>query len=167
MKQTTLLLGVGLLLAGCEYSTPKQDLTNDERISPKFSVVFNRVIAPKCISCHQGAKAPHGIDLSTYDKIVLSGLTPPLVVPGKPKESSLLTVMETGDMPPRGPALFAEEVLVVEKWIEAGALRDDGTGPPPPDFGGGGSTLEGGEPCDSSSKEHGEPGYVACDPDEE
>ena len=44
------------------------------------------------------------------------------LIPGKPAESELLSLVKEGEMPPKGKKPSAAEVLLIEKWIAEGAL---------------------------------------------
>ena len=98
---------------------------------------FQRDIAPvlreRCVGCHQAGKAKGSYRLDTFELLMKagsSGLTP--VVPGKPGESRLATILREKDeedrMPQDAEALTVEEIGLVERWIVEGARYD---GPDP------------------------------------
>jgi WD40 repeat protein len=96
-------------------------------------VSFIRDVAPilreSCFGCH-GAKNPKGkLDMTHYASFRKGGTKDDPVVPGKPDESYILTVLRATDrsrMPPRdsGDALPAERIAVIERWIAEGARLD-------------------------------------------
>jgi mono/diheme cytochrome c family protein len=83
-----------------------------------FTSINQTIIQPLCISCHSGAAAPHGVDLSTYHGVVAQ------VVPNNPDASQLYQSVANGSMPPNGPALSAAQLQQINSWISAGALNN-------------------------------------------
>ena len=89
-------------------------------------ISFQRDIAPileaNCLRCH-GPDSPEGdVSLNNATGLREAGI----VVPGKPKKSHLLTIIQPdGDqrpaMPKEGQPLTTVEVDVLRRWIEAGA----------------------------------------------
>ena len=89
---------------------------------------FNREIRPilsqNCISCHglDRPKSDLRLDFAEFAyKGGVSGL--PAIVPGHPEKSELLTrVRKNGDghMPKKGDSLTADQILLLEQWIESG-----------------------------------------------
>lgn len=94
-------------------------------------VDFQRDVAPileaNCVRCH-GSESPEGdFSLSTESASRMSGF----VVPGKPEQSHLLTVVQPdGEQPPampkEGKPLTSSEVSVLRQWIKAGADWPEG-----------------------------------------
>jgi mono/diheme cytochrome c family protein len=82
-----------------------------------FSQVNQNVIQPNCVSCHSGASAPNGVDLSSFAGVSSQ------VVAGDPQSSRLYQVIANGSMPPTG-ALSQAQVQQVSDWITAGAKND-------------------------------------------
>ncbi|MCI0700477.1 MAG: PSD1 and planctomycete cytochrome C domain-containing protein [Planctomycetia bacterium] len=80
------------------------------------------VLVEKCLSCHAD-KEKGGLRLDTRAGVLKGGERGAVVVPGKPKESRLLTAIRHTDedlkMPPSGK-LPAREIAALEKWIELG-----------------------------------------------
>ena len=71
-----------------------------------------------CWECHTGTSPPAGVDLSSYETILDSGV----VEPGRPESSPLYTMVRDGMMPPPGREPLSDaEVQWIGDWIEAGA----------------------------------------------
>lgn len=93
-------------------------------------VDFFRDVQPllqaKCVSCHQGERAKGGLRLDRAEAARRGGDSGvPGLVPGKPADSEVIVRLHaTGDdkMPPEGGPLKAEEIALLEKWVEAGAV---------------------------------------------
>jgi hypothetical protein len=84
------------------------------------------ILGHHCFKCHSGDKAKGDLDFksraSVFDR------EEPILVPGHSDESTILAlVMSTDDdrMPPTGRSLNAEEISVLERWINEGASWDD------------------------------------------
>ena len=100
-------------------------------ISSTYKSIFEQILAPKCVECHSGSTAPHGIDLSSYKNIMENSLFPPLVVRYKPEVSSLYEAVESGQMPKGDEKLSDEELKAIYDWIKTGALEFEGEQPSP------------------------------------
>jgi len=95
---------------------------------------FAHEIAPilkrHCIKCHGGNEKEGGLSLNTRESLITGGDTAKGLVPGKAGESELIKRVETQDedlrMPPEGPRLLPQEVLLLRKWIDGGASWQDG-----------------------------------------
>lgn len=127
MRSLLLIWGIALFaLCRCAFHD-KPSATNDATRS--FATLQTTIISAKCSSCHSGASAAGGIDLSTYEKIMKSGT----VVPGNPDSSSFYLSVARGSMPP-GASLAASDVTRIRDWIASGAenniaLRIDSLSP--------------------------------------
>ncbi len=69
------------------------------------------LIASRCSACHDWA--------ASYDAIIASGL----VTPGKPEESRVWIMVESGTMPADGTSLDADQKALLRDWIAAGAPK--------------------------------------------
>jgi hypothetical protein len=115
-------LSVLVITASLASSTIKAE---DQKVD------FQREVAPlleaNCLRCH-GSESPEGdFSLSTGAASRKSGF----VVPGKPEQSHLLTVVQPdGDQPPampkEGKPLTTSQVAVLRHWIKAGAAWPEG-----------------------------------------
>jgi hypothetical protein len=97
----------------------------EDRVGAKF---FDSKVAPlltkRCLGCHNNELKD--AEVSFVDRqslLVPRGGRPPVVVPGKPEQSPLVSaVRQTGDarMPPGG-RLSRKEIAALEEWIRRGA----------------------------------------------
>jgi mono/diheme cytochrome c family protein len=89
------------------------------------------ILDERCILCHQGAAAPLGLRLDSFAGIMAGSQRGPVVTPGQPDESELVRRLEGTSlprMPLTGPPFLDEDQLaLVRRWIEAGALDGDST----------------------------------------
>lgn len=97
------------------------------RVRADSPVDFNRDVKPilsgHCFACHGPADQKAGMRLDTFE-----GATAKAIAPGEPGASEMLRRVSSDDpsvrMPPpqaKKPALTAEEIDVLRRWIAAGA----------------------------------------------
>jgi len=98
-------------------------------------VTFSRDVLPllqrECLSCHRGSAAPGGYSLESGERLLAGGRKGRAVVPGKPREGTLLRYL-TGELKPQmppGKPLPLDQVAVLRRWIEEGARIDAMTAP--------------------------------------
>ena len=95
------------------------------------TVSFQRDVAPiletHCLRCHSGNSPDGELSLSSAKNLSATGF----VVPGKPEESHLLTVVQADGgqppaMPKEGQPLADSEIEVLRQWILSGAVWPEG-----------------------------------------
>ncbi|MGE0614608.1 MAG: hypothetical protein AB7P04_03125 [Bacteriovoracia bacterium] len=112
------------LFCGCGFhydKTPRVSGGAAQTTPVGFNQVWERVLVPKCLSCHSGAGGDQGsLNLETYPS-VLKNL-------GRIETRAL----EQRTMPPAGPSplgpLSTEEAQVLVAWIAQGAPREASAG---------------------------------------
>ncbi len=101
-------------------------------------VSFIRDVAPVlqeyCFACHDAKKKSGKYDMTTFEKLLAGGVNGEAVIPGKPDESELYTLIvstEERRMPPRdkGEAVPKEKAQLIARWIAQGAKLDAGISP--------------------------------------
>jgi len=116
---------VALLLAfAAALAAGRARADEDEKVD------FRRQILPifegACVDCHGAKKSSGGLRLTSGGKLMAGGISGPALVPKKPDESYLLKRLRgEGDedrMPLKGEALSKEEIKVIERWIQEGAV---------------------------------------------
>ena len=80
----------------------------------------------KCGSCH-GSTAMGGLNLSTYADLMNGGASGPVVVSGDSANSVLYTLQVAGGHP---GTFTAEELAIIQGWIDAGASETGGSAEP-------------------------------------
>lgn len=103
---------------------------------PKKKVTFEADVLPlfkdKCLNCHGQDKQRGGLALHTYLNVMKGGSSGVSVKPGDPETSLLYRLMahkQEPQMPPNSPKLPAETLVIVERWIQGGALENAGSKP--------------------------------------
>src|SRR6266478_3162666 len=76
------------------------------------------VFRAKCFACHSGKVRSGGLSLETADEILRGGKSGAAIVPGKPMDSLLLTLVAAGKMPANGARLNEAEIAAIRTWIE-------------------------------------------------
>jgi len=84
------------------------------------------VLRKHCAECHTGEKKKGGLSMNTLAELLEGGENGPVLVPGKPDESKLVTVVvapadSEERMPPKGKGLDAREADLLRRWVAEGA----------------------------------------------
>jgi mono/diheme cytochrome c family protein len=88
-----------------------------------FSQIESTILGPKCVSCHQSPDGQAGVNLDSYAAIENAPATHghAILEPGSADTSHLYDAVKSGDMPPGGPMLSADEIQMIRDWINEGA----------------------------------------------
>ena len=111
-------LSLMLLLVSSGHAEEKVDYQRD--VKP--------ILSQKCFACHGALKQESGLRLDAAGLIQKGSENGEVVKKGEPSESSLYQRMSTDDsderMPPEGEgeALNEQQLLVIKRWIEQGAV---------------------------------------------
>lgn len=134
------LLGSTLLVmllaqCGAPGAQPPVDVITapllEEGETPDYATHVEPILRRHCLPCHQGAFAQGGYSVADYTNVMESGNNAPNVVGGN-LESNLIrminreTIAAGGPMPP-ATSLSVEEIAVITRWVEAGALPPSDT----------------------------------------
>ena len=89
-----------------------------------FEDSIRPLLKAHCFSCHgEEADLGGGLDIRLVRHLQQGGESGPAVVPGKKADSLLYRKLKAGEMPPDGkPGLNAEQVELLGRWIDGGAL---------------------------------------------
>jgi len=94
--------------------------------NPSFAKDIKPIFDAKCASCH-GKRIKGGYRVETYDTVMTSGDNPPVIVAGDAANSTLIKMLRGiktpagGQMPPGRP-LKKEQIELIERWVNQGAL---------------------------------------------
>ncbi len=93
-----------------------------ESAAPSYASAVRPILEAKCLRCHDAKVRKAELDLSTHASIMKGGESGPVIVPGKPDESTLYELVHEGKMPAdKKNRLAPEQVETLRRWIEAGA----------------------------------------------
>lgn len=87
------------------------------------------IFAQRCTACHNARMAKGRLNMETFANLMKGGESGGAVVPGKPAESLVVTMIEDGSMPKDADPLAPEQLAVIKKWVEMGAPLDAGVEP--------------------------------------
>ncbi len=98
----------------------------EEAAGGVFASTIWPVLQERCVSCHGPEKQKGELRLDSPESIMKGGENGPIIVAGKPEESTFfkLTVLPADDpdiMPAKGDPLTAEQTAAISAWILAGA----------------------------------------------
>ena len=86
-----------LMLLGWQLLSADSPLHFESHILP--------LLKTRCLACHSAGTRQGGLSLETRDDVLRGGKTGAAVVPGRPAESILLTLVNSGKMPMGGAKL--------------------------------------------------------------
>lgn len=133
-------------LAGCEdHSTPSHEAT----LTPAFRAAHddpatldfyqNRVepiFRQDCYRCHAGLNRKGEFRMQTRPEMLKGGKNGPALIPGDPDRSLLVQQLRPGSgakhpmPPPPQQTMPADDRLVIERWVKAGAIMPKTVTPP-------------------------------------
>ncbi len=95
-----------------------------------FADVIQPLLRQQCVACHGPEKSESELRLDSLAGLLKGGKSGPVLVAGKPAESTLLKRLrlplhEKEHMPPEGkPQPAPDQISLVQWWIDAGAPTD-------------------------------------------
>ena len=88
---------------------------------PTFKAI-KPILDKSCVGCHNGPKAAHGLDLSTYAKLMKGDHEGKVIIARNPAKSRFVKVLHGKPMlMPPGEPLRKPLITQIEAWIKAGA----------------------------------------------
>jgi len=114
-------LTVTLLIIG---GSPAGTLAELPASADHFEKLVRPVLVEHCQKCHGPKKQESGLRVDSREALMRGGDGGPAVVPGKPKEGTLLTAIRQAgkvSMPPSGK-LTDPQIAALEKWVSDGAV---------------------------------------------
>ena len=105
--------------ARAEEAKPADKTNFQDHVLPIFRA--------KCGTCHGADSAKGGLVLDSYAATMSGGASGAVIEPGSPQDSrlwELVTHAAQPQMPPKEDKLPAETLLIIQKWIDGGALEN-------------------------------------------
>ena len=93
----------------------------EHRNAQLFETKIAPLLANNCLDCHDSATKKGDLDLSRRNAAFMGGESGIVIIPGQSDESLLWDQVESGDMPPEGQPLPAEDQALLREWIDGGA----------------------------------------------
>lgn len=97
-----------------------------------FSESVAPVLSKRCLACHNAKTAKGRYNMETFAGIVKGGESGESVKPLKSADSPLFTMIADGSMPKDADPLTKEQIELIKKWIDTGAVLDAGFTPSQP-----------------------------------
>jgi uncharacterized membrane protein len=129
-KRTFLFIFLSaLILAACAgNAAPTASIANATQAPVGGKVSFAGDVMPllqsRCVNCHGGAQTSRGLDLNSYDSVMVGSQNGPIVSAGDAANSLIVQVVASGNMPKRSQRLTPAEVQLLTDWINAGAKKN-------------------------------------------
>tara|TARA_R110002096_G_scaffold67365_6_gene163484 strand:+ start:52 stop:522 length:471 start_codon:yes stop_codon:yes gene_type:complete len=109
-----------------------EELPTWPTVVPAGKIDFKKNVRPlliiNCFECHNNEDAPKNgnLSLETRKLAMTTGVHPPVIVPGKPDESLLITVLTLDGihkeaMPPTPDKIWGVRMEILRRWIQEGA----------------------------------------------
>ncbi len=105
-------------------------LAQEAAKAPNYKDDVLPVFNARCNSCHNPDKKKGGLVLDNYAGMMQGGSSGKVIEPGDADNSRLYLLTaheEKPEMPPSSPKIADEELAVIRKWIEGGALEMSGS----------------------------------------
>ena len=122
MKHLIPILAFLLMLRFAAAAEPEA-VNYDDQIKPLFR--------QHCLSCHGDDKQKADLNLQSYATTLKGGSGGAAVVAGRASQSLLFKVITDPDddarMPPNKPPLPADQVALIQKWIDSGLRESSGS----------------------------------------
>lgn len=107
---------------GTSSNQPVSTPANPSDIS--FSKDVSPLLQAACVKCHGGEKTSKGLDLKTFDSLMLGSQNGSVIVAGNPTNSKLIQSVQSGKMPKNGPMLTPDQIQILVDWVNAGAKNN-------------------------------------------
>lgn len=105
----------------------KDKMTDKAPDSSGDAVLFSQQVAPilveHCGRCHVD-KSSGEFTMATYEQLMKGSKAGLVLFPGDPVSSPLVSVIESGQMPPNGNRVPADKLALIKAWVEQGAKYD-------------------------------------------
>ena len=93
------------------------------RADDHFEKSVRPLLVEHCLRCHGPDKQKGGLRVDSREALLTGGDTGAAIVPGKPDDSLFVQALKhDGLKMPPGKQLPAEQIAILAKWIEAGAV---------------------------------------------
>ncbi len=121
MRQAMWILVVALVMCQARWVNAVETTSFRKDVAP--------ILLDNCVACHGAKKAEGNFRIDTFAKLKTAGDSEsPPVVEKKSDESEILRRICATDiderMPPEGDPLTADQISVIKRWIDEGAVFD-------------------------------------------
>jgi mono/diheme cytochrome c family protein len=92
-------------------------LTVTNSVEPKFKSIFDKILAPKCMACHQNRNYKFDNYTNTLRSITVNQADNSILY-------QAITTGRNGGKMPQGGALSSSEINSIKEWINSGAVNN-------------------------------------------
>lgn len=130
MRPGRIATGAAALLLAVSLAGPTRGAEAGRAPGGVYDEIVGRIFEVRCSECHGEQKKKGKLALHTFEALMKGSDAGPVIASGKPQQSSVverlkLPLADEEHMPPSDrPQPGAEEVALIERWIERGAGRD-------------------------------------------
>jgi hypothetical protein len=121
-----LLLVLGVVVPTTLLQRPVEVPTLASGAAPDYTLHVEAIFNARCLSCHQDNNAQGGYLMTSYDQVMTSGVHAPNVRAGDLGGDLIRRIrrepLSTGGAMPPILSLRPEEISIITRWVEAGAL---------------------------------------------
>jgi mono/diheme cytochrome c family protein len=115
---------VSIVVVGC--ADLKGTGAGGEAGKVNWATEIKPLFESKCVGCHNLKTMPNRVSFESRDLAMGSGASGPVIVPGKPDESRIVTYLKAPwekeeAMPPVGHRVSEAEITLIRRWITEGA----------------------------------------------
>lgn len=99
----------------------------DSAIAPVGYDQVQSILRKRCVTCHNIDETRGDLDLSNLTTTLVGSSAGPIVIAGKPLESTLYTLsahLAEPAMPPNSPKIPARELDLIRRWIEGMGVEE-------------------------------------------
>lgn len=89
-----------------------------------FKNEIRPILEQRCSKCHGGDFPSEGLNMESYEDLLNGSQNGQVIIPGDSSSSLLFEKVESGEMPKRGSDLTAEQIELIQQWIDEGALNN-------------------------------------------
>jgi uncharacterized membrane protein len=89
-----------------------------------FQTEIQPILERRCAKCHGGDFPSEGLNVQSYQSLLAGSQNGSVIIPGDSSSSLLFEKVESGEMPKRGSDLTAEQLELIQQWIDEGALNN-------------------------------------------
>ncbi len=124
INRTPLLIALGMLASWCSLNGAH---AQDAKIN--FDDNVKTVLRQRCASCHGPDSKKGDLDITNFTNLMQGGSSGSVIEPGDPDGSYLYNLVTHEDEPvmPPGGKIPDAEIEMIRKWIELGALENQGS----------------------------------------
>ena len=116
-------IGIALIVQGSFDDAPARQagIRTETHAAVSFAEQIQPIFEARCTECHGERSAELGLNLSTYEGVMVGSDYGTVIEAGNPDGSLIIDMIASGDMPEDGDPMPPEELELLRTWIAEGA----------------------------------------------